>query len=64
MNPLHPSHLSAAERRAEVCTILATGLLRLRARQSDDRSCPVPESSLPITQHQSGHANPTNRRTA
>ena len=63
-NPLHPDHLSATERRAEVCTILALGLLRLRANRSDDRSRPVPESSLPISPVQSGHAIPQTRRTA
>ena len=56
-NPLHPSHLSAAERRAEVCRLLALGLLRLRQRESDDRSRAVPESSLPIPADRSGHAN-------
>ncbi len=64
MNPLHSDRLSAAERRTEVCAILAAGLLRLQARRSDGRSRHMPESSLPITQHQSGNANPNTRRTA
>jgi hypothetical protein len=34
MNPLHPSHMTAAERLTEVAKILATGLMRLRARKS------------------------------
>ncbi len=35
MNPLHPRHLSPLERRAELCRILALGLLRLRQRNLD-----------------------------
>ena len=63
-NPRHPSHLSAAERRGEVCRLLATGLLRLRQRNRDDRSRAVPESSLPIPADRSGHANQRTRRIA
>ena len=31
-NPIHPDHLSPKERLAEVCRLLARGLVRLRAR--------------------------------
>ena len=35
MNSLPPSHMTPAERRAELCRILAAGLTRLHARQSN-----------------------------
>ena len=56
MNP-YPAHLmSPAERRAELCRLLALGLVRLRARQSSELSARVGESSLPFAGHRSGHA--------
>jgi hypothetical protein len=57
MNPLHPSHLSAAERLAEVAEILAAGLMRLRARKSTPLSPHSGESSLDCAGHQSSHAD-------
>ena len=57
-NPLHPSHMSAAERLAEVAEILAAGLLRLKARKSSALSAHRGESSLDCPGHQSGHADP------
>jgi hypothetical protein len=57
MNPLHPSHMSADERLAEVADILAAGLMRLRLRQSTPLSGDVGDSSLDCAAHQSGHAN-------
>lgn len=56
MNPLHPRHLSPAERRAEVCRILALGLIRLRSRQSSELLRGSGESSLHSPVPQSGHA--------
>ena len=56
-----PPHL------AEVCDILARGLLRLRshtAEKSDDRSADQGERLLHFTAHQRRHANPTKRRDA
>ena len=38
MNPLPPNHMSAAERLGELCSILAVGLIRLKARQSSRQS--------------------------
>ncbi|HUE95490.1 MAG TPA: hypothetical protein VMN39_02470 [Longimicrobiaceae bacterium] len=32
-NPIHPDHLSPKERLAEVCGLLARGLVRLRLRE-------------------------------
>ena len=57
MNPLHPSHMSAAERLAEIAEILAAGLMRLRARKSSPLSADRGESSLDCAAHQSGHAD-------
>ena len=56
-NPLHPSHMTAAERLAEVAEILAAGLMRLKARKSSHLSAHCGESSLDCAGHQSGHAD-------
>ncbi|QFT96068.1 hypothetical protein FIU85_02010 [Roseovarius sp. THAF8] len=37
-NPLNPSHMKAMERRAELCKLLALGLVRLHQRQSSEVS--------------------------
>ena len=63
-NPLHPSRLSPAERRSEVCAILARGLLRLHARTWDTVSGQTGDCSLPYPADQSGHANPATPETA
>lgn len=34
-NPLSPFLMTAAERRAELCAILAAGLMRLRVREKE-----------------------------
>ena len=60
MNALHPSHMTADERLAEIAEILAAGLTRLRARQSTPLSGPIGESSLDCPAHQSGHTNALN----
>jgi len=64
MNPLHPRHMSPKERLAEVCDLLALGLIRLRLRQSSDLSAESGESSLHNSGARSGHANPKLRRLA
>ena len=64
MNPLAPIHMTPAERRAELCRILALGLIRLLERQSSELSDKTGESSLHFPPDQSGHATPTHRRTA
>lgn len=61
MNPLHPRYLKPLERRAELCRLLALGLVRLRARQSSELSARTGESSLHYTPGQSGHATPQRR---
>jgi hypothetical protein len=60
-NALHPDRMTAAERLDEVAEILATGLMRLRSRQSSDLSHRFGESSLDCVAHQSGHANALKR---
>lgn len=45
-NALHPMAMTAAERLEEVASILALGLVRLRARQSSRLSAGPAKSSL------------------
>lgn len=63
-NPLAPSVMTPAERRAELCRILALGLVRLHQRQSSQLSDGTGETSLHTLPDQSAHATPTYRRTA
>jgi hypothetical protein len=64
MNPLSPFHMSPAERRTELCRILALGLVRLMQRQSSELSDHIGESSLHFAPDQSGHATREQRRLA
>jgi hypothetical protein len=50
---------SAAERIAEIAEILEAGPTRVRARKSSRISADFGESSLALSEHQSGHAHPT-----
>lgn len=63
-NPLAPFHMTPAERRAELCRILALGLVRLMQRQSRELSDETGESSLHFLSDESGHATGEKRRTA
>lgn len=63
-NPLGPDRMTPAERIAEVCELLALGLIRLRARQSSQVSDAVGDSSLHFPPRQSGHAKRPRRRVA
>ncbi len=63
-NPLHPDLMTPAERIADICKILARGLIRLKARQSSRVSDERAESCLHFPPDQSGHATPTHRRDA
>ena len=64
-NPLSPESMTPAERTAELCVILARGLVRLNARQTSSQvSDACGESSLHFPPDQSGHATPTQRRNA
>ena len=62
MNPLHPRNLTPAERRRELCTILARGVVRLKLRQSSEVSDGTGESSLGFPPDRSGHATRQERR--
>jgi hypothetical protein len=64
MNPLPPRFLNQQERRAELCRLLATGLVRLRMRQSTELFGGAGESSLHFAPDRSGHAIPPQRRDA
>jgi hypothetical protein len=57
MNPLSPSLMTPAERRRELCAILARGVVRLHMRQAQTADH-AGESSLHIRPGQSvcGHA--------
>ena len=58
-NPIHPDLMSPKERLAEVCELLARGVVRLRARQSTKLSEPGGECWLDFPPGRSGHANAT-----
>jgi len=63
-NPLAPARMTPAERRAELCRILAFGLVRLLQRQSSELSDRSGESSLHFPPDRSGHATRAERRLA
>ena len=63
-NPLSPDQMTPAERRAELCGILALGLVRLRMREGGEVSDDTGESCLHSPADQWRHATPTERRTA
>jgi hypothetical protein len=58
-NPLHPDHMTTAERLAEIAEILAAGLVRLRSPQSRRLSDASGESFVDFTAGQSRHATTT-----
>jgi len=64
MNPLHPDHMTAAERIAELGEILARGLIRLRSRKSSPLSPDRGDSCLDFPPRRSGHADEPLRRKA
>jgi len=63
-NPLNPIHMKPLERRAELCGLLALGLVRLRMRDKTEVSDTNGESFLHFSANQSVHATPTHRRNA
>jgi hypothetical protein len=63
-NPLSPELMTPAERRAELCRLLAAGLVRLRMREKGQLTAEKGEFPLHNSRDQSGSAGPTNRRTA
>ncbi len=63
-NTLPPWRMSIEERLDEIADILATGLIRLRARKSSSLSRDRGESSLDFSPEQSGHADGLTRGKA
>jgi hypothetical protein len=63
-NPLPADLMSPTERRAELCALLALGLIRLHQRELPQLSDRYGESSLHNSANQSVHATSTHRRTA
>lgn len=61
-NPLPPELMTPAERRTELCGLLALGLLRLQMRVSDEVSDDIGEICLHSPPDQCRHATPTHRR--
>jgi hypothetical protein len=62
-NALSPDQMTSDERLAEVCELLAAGLIRLRARQSRGLSDDTGESCLHFAPDQRRHGPPKRRRT-
>ncbi|TBN43620.1 hypothetical protein EYE42_00280 [Paracoccus subflavus] len=63
-NPLPPDKMTPAERRAELCGLLASGLVRLRMRDGGEVSDDTGERCLHSPPDQCRHATPTHRRNA
>ncbi|MBS8225954.1 hypothetical protein DYI42_06865 [Vannielia litorea] len=63
-NALPPDMMTPAERRAELCRLLALGLVRIHLRVSDQLSAKAGEFSLHNPPDQSAHATPTQKETA
>ena len=64
MPPLHPDHMTAAERLAELGQILARGLIRLHAREASPLSADRGDSFVDLPPHRSRHADAPRRRMA
>ncbi len=62
-NPLSPELMTLTERRAELCALLALGLIRLRMREQGQHIERTGEFPLHNSLDQSGSAGPTERRT-
>jgi hypothetical protein len=63
-NALHPDQMTAAERRTELCGLLALGLVRLNSRSASEVSDETGERCLHTPPDQWRHATPTHRRPA
>ena len=62
-NPIDPDLLRPPERRAELCRLLAAGLIRLHLREQQ-KAAAARDSSLHISSEQSGSPVEPDRRTA
>ena len=63
-NPFPSAQMTPTERRAELCGLLALGLVRLRMRVGTEVSDEIGEIPLHNSLDQSGHATPTHRRNS
>lgn len=63
-NPLPPDLMTASERRAELCALLALGLVRLMQRERPEASAATGEFPLHSPPDPSVHATPNSRRPA
>ena len=63
-NPLPPDCMTPAERRAELCAILALGLVRLRLPENGQLPDETGEIPLHSSPDQCRHATATPRRDA
>lgn len=62
MNPLHPDLMTAEERRAQLCTLLALGLIRLHQRNFSEISSDSGDRSLHFQPNECRHATAKKRR--
>lgn len=63
-NAIQPDRMNAQERRAELCSLLALGLVRLHKRNFTKPSENIGESSLHFLADRSVHATPTRKEDA
>ena len=63
-NPFPPNQMTPAERRADLCGLLALGLVRLRMRDRGEVSDDIGENCLHSPDDQWRHATPTQRRNS
>ncbi len=63
-NPLPPGQMTPAERRAELCGLLALGLVRLRLRERDEPTEDTGEIRLHYPANRCRHATPNPTETA
>lgn len=63
-NPFPADQMTPAERRADLCGLLALGLVRLRMRERKEVSDDNEESCLHYPADEWRHATPTHRRNA
>ena len=63
-NALHPDKMTPAEWRAELCSLFALALVRLKLKNKMQDTADNGESRLHSPPNQCLHATPTHRRTA
>lgn len=63
-NPLPPDHMTAAERRSELCGLLALGLVRVKQREHCEHSHDTGEIRLHSRADRCRHATPTREEKA